>query len=85
MPGERNWPTTTTTASIPTRCSSYKIPEDGQYVIEIKDAIYRGRPDFVYRLAVGELPFVTSIFPLGGRAGTQTTVELRAGTCPSTR
>ena len=53
-----------------------EIPEDGEYVIEIKDALYRGREDFVYRLAVGELPFVTSIFPLGGRAGTRTKVEL---------
>ncbi len=51
----------------------YEVPEDGEYVIEIKDAIYRGREDFVYRITVGELPFVTSIFPLGGRAGEQAT------------
>ena len=61
---------------------SYKIPEDGRYVIEIKDALYRGRPDFVYRLAIGELPFVTSIFPLGGRAGTQIPVELKGWNLP---
>jgi len=47
----------------------YEIPRDGDYVLEIKDAIYRGREDFVYRITVGELPFVTSIFPLGGPAG----------------
>ena len=47
----------------------FKVPADGQYVIEIKDAIYRGRPDFVYRISIGELPFITGIFPLGGRAG----------------
>ena len=46
-----------------------EIPADGDYVMEIKDAIFRGREDFVYRIAVGELPFVTAIFPLGGRAG----------------
>jgi hypothetical protein len=55
----------------------FEIPKDGEYVIEIKDAIYRGREDFVYRITLGELPFVTSIFPLGGPAGTQTTVELK--------
>ena len=83
--GQESWPTTTTTASIPIRCSLFKVPEDGPYVVEIKDAIYRGRPDFVYRITIGELPFVTSIFPLGGRAGAQTTVETeRAGTCPAT-
>jgi len=63
----------------------YEVPEDGEYVIEIKDAIYRGREDFVYRIAVGELPFVTSIFPLGGPAGAQTTVELRGWNLPRDR
>ena len=48
---------------------AYTIPADGRYTIEIKDAIYRGREDFVYRLALGELPFVTGIFPLGGQSG----------------
>ena len=47
----------------------YQVPKDGQYVLAIYDAIYRGREDFVYRVTIGEMPFVTSIFPLGGRAG----------------
>jgi len=55
----------------------YEIPSDGEYVLEIKDAIYRGREDFVYRITVGEMPFVTSIFPLGGKAGTDTTVQIK--------
>ena len=63
----------------------FKVPEDGQYVIEIKDAIYRGRPDFVYRIAIGELPFVTGIFPLGGRAGAQTTVALKGWNLPANK
>ncbi|MDD5482835.1 MAG: hypothetical protein PHP98_04200, partial [Kiritimatiellae bacterium] len=54
----------------------YEVPADGEYVLAIHDAVYRGREDFVYRVAIGELPFLTSIFPLGGRAGTQTTVEI---------
>ncbi|MBN1360383.1 MAG: PPC domain-containing protein [Sedimentisphaerales bacterium] len=53
----------------------FEIPEDGEYVVEVKDAIYRGREDFVYRLSVGELPFLTSIFPLGGPAGAKIVVE----------
>ncbi len=61
----------------------FEVPEDGQYTIEIKDAIYRGRPDFVYRIRIGELPFVTSIFPLGGRAGGQTAVELTGWNLPT--
>jgi hypothetical protein len=54
----------------------FQVPQDGEYVLAIYDAIYRGREDFVYRLTVGELPFVTGIFPLGGPAGAKTTVEL---------
>jgi hypothetical protein len=53
----------------------YVIPRAGEYTLEIKDSIYRGREDFVYRLSLGELPFVTSIFPLGGPAGVATAVE----------
>jgi hypothetical protein len=54
----------------------FAVPKDGEYMIEIRDALYRGREDFVYRIAIGELPFVTSAFPLGGRAGSKTTVHL---------
>jgi len=46
----------------------YQIPRDGDYILTINDAIYRGREDFVYRIAVAQQPFVTSIFPLGGPA-----------------
>jgi hypothetical protein len=59
-----------------------KIPKDGQYVLEIHDALYRGREDFVYRIAVGELPFVTSVFPLGSPAGAETAVELKGWNLP---
>jgi hypothetical protein len=34
----------------------YAIPEDGKYVMEIRDSLYRGREDFVYRIRIGELP-----------------------------
>lgn len=59
-----------------------EIPADGQYTIEIKDSIYRGREDFVYRITLGELPLVTSIFPLGGRAGEQSAIELTGWNLP---
>ena len=48
----------------------------GSYVLEIRDAIYRGREDFVYRIVAGELPFVTSLFPLGGRVGTVARIKV---------
>ena len=54
----------------------YDVPKNGEYVLTIADAIYRGREDFVYRITVGEVPFVTSIFPLGGRVGEAATVKM---------
>jgi hypothetical protein len=54
----------------------YNVPESGEYTLEIKDAIYRGREDFVYRITIGEVPFVKSIFPLGGQKGKRVIVKL---------
>lgn len=47
----------------------FEVPADGEYVFAIRDGIYRGREDFVYRITAGELPFITSIFPLSWRTG----------------
>lgn len=47
----------------------YDVLADGVYTLEVRDAIYRGREDFVYRIDIGEKPFVTSVFPLGCRVG----------------
>ena len=55
----------------------YEIPANGIYRLALYDAIYRGREDFVYRVTIGELPFVTSIFPLGGRVNEDTTLEIK--------
>ncbi|MFO0932018.1 MAG: hypothetical protein U1E39_04845 [Planctomycetota bacterium] len=52
----------------------FRIPATGEYVLEVKDALFRGREDFVYRISAGELPFVTAVFPLGGRVGTETSL-----------
>ncbi len=46
-----------------------QIPEKGDYILSITDAIYRGREDFVYRITIGKTPFITSLFPPGARAG----------------
>lgn len=61
----------------------YEVPRDGDYVLEIKDALYRGREDFVYRIDVGELPFVTAVFPPGGLAGSSTKVQLDGWNLPA--
>jgi len=54
----------------------FEVPEDGEYVLTINEALFRGRESFVYRITIGELPFVTSIFPLGGRVGRSVKIEM---------
>jgi len=60
----------------------FKAPRDGQYVLEIKDVLYRGRGDFFYRLSVGQLPYVTHVFPLGGRRGASSHLALSGVNLP---
>ncbi len=54
----------------------FEVPDDGEYVLSINEALFRGRESFVYRITVGELPFVTGIFPLGGRVGEPVKIEI---------
>jgi hypothetical protein len=45
----------------------HTFAKDGRYAVRIADALDAGGPrDFHYRLTAGELPYVTSVFPLGG-------------------
>ena len=60
----------------------FEVPHDGTYTVEVRDSLYRGREDFVYRLTLGELPFVTGIFPLGGKVGEKTSVALTGWNLP---
>lgn len=54
-----------------------EAPYTGEYLLEVYDAIYRGREDFVYRITIGEVPFLTSIFPLGGSADSPVSVKVQ--------
>jgi len=55
----------------------YEVPRDGEYVLAVYDSIFRGREDFVYRITIGEQPFVTSIFPLGARVGERPNIKMK--------
>jgi len=55
----------------------YQIKKDGDYLLSIYDSIYRGREDFVYRMTIGSLPFVTSRFPLGCQLGQPAAVAVK--------
>lgn len=60
----------------------YEVPKDGEYILEIKDSIFRGRDDFIYRISIGRTPLITSMFPLGGRANQPLAVDLRGWNLP---
>jgi hypothetical protein len=47
----------------------HEVQTDGEFLLTITDSIYRGREDFIYRINIGETPFITSVFPLGARPG----------------
>lgn len=61
----------------------YHIDRDGEYLLEIRDTLYRGREDFVYRISVGQLPMVTGVFPLGVRAGSEGKLSLTGWNLPA--
>jgi hypothetical protein len=61
----------------------FRAPCDGDYTVELRDVVYRGRGDFVYRLTIAERPYVTDIFPLGGRRGSDVVVEYRGVNLPA--
>ena len=61
----------------------YKIPKDGEYMLEVHDSLYRGREDFIYRITVGELPFVTGVFPSGGKIGAPIPIAISGWNLPS--
>ena len=63
----------------------YQIPRSGDYELEIRDSIYRGREDFVYRVAVGEQPYITQAFPLGGKEGVNTVAAVVGWNLPESR
>jgi len=49
--------------------TSVLIPEDGRYVIEVRETGYGGGSNARYCLHVGHFPRPTSVFPAGGQAG----------------
>jgi hypothetical protein len=59
-----------------------KIDKTGDYELLVRDSIYRGREDFIYRISVGESPFITQLFPLGGKQGEKVTASVEGWNLP---
>jgi WD40 repeat protein len=54
----------------------YTCPKAGTYSLGIRDRQFRGGNEMNYRLQVGEIPIITSVFPLGIQRGVESTVQL---------
>lgn len=54
----------------------YTVLETGKYTLHIRDIRYKGGDGYGYRLSIGELPYLETIFPLGGRRGTENTIAV---------
>jgi hypothetical protein len=54
---------------------TYVFKEAGDYVIEVRDVMYRGGDDFWYRLRIGDFPCATVPIPMAVRRGGQATVH----------
>jgi hypothetical protein len=54
----------------------YTVPETGKHTLHIRDIRYKGGDGYGYRLSIGELPYLETIFPLGGRHGTENTITV---------
>ena len=61
----------------------YTLPADGVYTVRIRAVAYQGASSAVYRLTLGELPYVTSVFPAGGKRGETIEFELSGPNVPA--
>ncbi len=48
---------------------SLVAPEDGPYIIAVREAAFAGNPQCLYRLHVGNFPRPTAMLPSGGKVG----------------
>ncbi len=55
----------------------FPIPEDGEYLVQIRDFRFQGGDGYRYRVVAGVIPYVYSVFPFGGRRGQNLEVEVR--------
>ncbi|MGI8965262.1 MAG: PPC domain-containing protein, partial [Limisphaerales bacterium] len=45
------------------------VPNDGDYLLSLRDFQHRGSNTFKYHLSAGAIPYLDSFFPLGGQRG----------------
>jgi hypothetical protein len=64
---------------------AFKIPEDGDYILQVRDFRYQGGAAYRYRMLVSVMPYVYSVFPYGARQGRTVEVETRGENLDSSK
>ncbi|MCG9126321.1 PPC domain-containing protein [Candidatus Poribacteria bacterium] len=54
----------------------YTTEVEGEYTLYLRDVRYQGGGNHKYRLSIGELPYLQSVFPLGGKRGAANNVAV---------
>ena len=54
----------------------YTTDQEGEYTLYLRDIRYQGGGNYLYRLSIGELPYLQSVFPLGGKRGAANNVNV---------
>ena len=49
---------------------------EGEYTLHLRDIRFQGGGNYLYRLSIGELPYLQSVFPLGGKRGAANNVNV---------
>jgi hypothetical protein len=63
----------------------FVAPQDGTYLVEVYDFVYRGGNDYYYRLSVDADPHLEGIFPPVGQPGTTATYTIYGYNLPRSR
>ena len=58
---------------------THTFKDAGEYLVEVRDVMYRGAGDFAYRLRVGDFPCATTPIPMAAKRGSKVNVTF-AGT-----
>jgi len=61
----------------------FTLPDDGRYLLRLRDIRFQGSPGHVYRFRIGFLPRLDGLFPMGGRRGERVEVELIGRNLPA--
>lgn len=60
----------------------FKASESGLYQIHIQDANFGGLQHYVYRLTITDGPYIESVYPLGGRRGSNIVLDATGQNLP---